>query len=54
MTCLWQWVSGRNFRINNFDDWVRLDLQYIDEWSLWLDVRILAKTVWAVVAGTGS
>jgi exopolysaccharide biosynthesis polyprenyl glycosylphosphotransferase len=52
ITCLWQ-VSGRN-RINNFDDWVRLDLQYIDRWSLWLDARILARTAWAVVAGTGS
>lgn len=51
MTCLWQ-VSGRN-RITNFDDWVRLDLEYIDKWSPWLDVRILARTLWAVVAGTG-
>lgn len=52
ITCLWQ-VSGRN-RINNFEDWVRLDLEYIDSWSLWLDFRILARTVWAVLAGTGS
>jgi exopolysaccharide biosynthesis polyprenyl glycosylphosphotransferase len=52
ITCLWQ-VSGRN-RINDFDDWVRLDLEYIDRWSLWLDFRILARTVWTVVAGTGS
>jgi len=52
MTCLWQ-VSGRN-RINNFDDWVKLDLEYIDNWSLWLDLRILVRTAWAVVAGTGS
>jgi exopolysaccharide biosynthesis polyprenyl glycosylphosphotransferase len=52
ITCLWQ-VSGRN-RINNFDDWVRLDLEYIDRWSLWLDLRILMRTAWAVVAGTGS
>jgi exopolysaccharide biosynthesis polyprenyl glycosylphosphotransferase len=52
MTCLWQ-VSGRN-RISNFDDWVRLDLEYIDQWSLWLDMRILARTVWAVVSGSGS
>lgn len=52
VTCLWQ-VSGRN-RINNFDDWVRLDLEYIDRWSLWLDFRILARTAWTVVAGTGS
>ena len=52
MTCLWQ-VSGRN-RIANFDDWVRLDLEYIDRWSLGLDMRILARTVWAVVSGAGS
>jgi exopolysaccharide biosynthesis polyprenyl glycosylphosphotransferase len=51
MTCLWQ-VSGRN-RINDFDEWVRLDLEYIDRWSLWLDFRILVRTVWAVAAGTG-
>ena len=52
ITCLWQ-VSGRN-TISDFDDWVRLDLEYIDNWSLWLDVKILARTAWAVVAGTGS
>jgi exopolysaccharide biosynthesis polyprenyl glycosylphosphotransferase len=52
MTCLWQ-VRGRN-RISQFDDWVRMDLEYIDQWSLWLDVKILVRTVWAVVAGTGS
>ena len=52
ITCLWQ-VSGRN-DIRDFDDWVRLDLEYIDNWSLWLDARILLRTAWAVVAGTGS
>lgn len=52
ITCLWQ-VSGRN-RINRFDDWVRMDLQYIDTWSLWLDFRILTRTVWVVLAGSGS
>lgn len=52
ITCLWQ-VSGRN-KISNFDDWVRLDLEYIDNWSLWLDVKILARTAWTVVAGSGS
>lgn len=51
ITCLWQ-VSGRN-RISNFDDWVRLDLEYIDRWSIWLDFRILARTLWTVLAGTG-
>jgi exopolysaccharide biosynthesis polyprenyl glycosylphosphotransferase len=51
ITCLWQ-VSGRN-RISDFDEWVRLDLEYIDRWNLWLDMRILARTVWTVVAGSG-
>jgi exopolysaccharide biosynthesis polyprenyl glycosylphosphotransferase len=52
ITCLWQ-VRGRN-QISDFDEWVRLDFEYIDRWSLALDVKILLKTVWAVVAGTGS
>ena len=52
ITCLWQ-VSGRN-KISSFDDWVRMDFEYIDNWSLWLDCRILIKTAWAVIAGTGS
>jgi exopolysaccharide biosynthesis polyprenyl glycosylphosphotransferase len=52
ITCLWQ-VSGRN-RISSFDDWVRLDLEYIDRWSLSLDMRILARTFGAVVSGSGS
>ena len=52
ITCLWQ-VMGRN-RINNFDDWVRLDLEYIRNRSLWVDCKILARTAWVVVRGTGS
>lgn len=52
ITCLWQ-VRGRN-KISSFDDWVRMDLEYIDNWSFWLDMKILAKTAWAVVAGSGS
>jgi exopolysaccharide biosynthesis polyprenyl glycosylphosphotransferase len=51
ITCLWQ-VNGRN-KINDFDDWVRLDLEYIDNWSLWLDVKILFRTAKTVIAGTG-
>lgn len=51
MTCLWQ-IRGRN-QIADFDDWVRLDLQYIDNWSLWLDFTILAKTAGTVIRGTG-
>jgi lipopolysaccharide/colanic/teichoic acid biosynthesis glycosyltransferase len=51
ITCLWQ-ISGRN-RINDFDEWVRLDLEYIDHWSLMLDFRILFWTAWTVVRGSG-
>jgi len=51
ITCLWQ-VSGRN-EITDFDEWVRLDLQYIRDWSLTLDLKILMKTVHEVFAGSG-
>jgi lipopolysaccharide/colanic/teichoic acid biosynthesis glycosyltransferase len=51
LTCLWQ-VRGRN-RINRFDEWAELDLQYIDHWSLALDIRILVQTVGVVVRGSG-
>jgi exopolysaccharide biosynthesis polyprenyl glycosylphosphotransferase len=51
ITCLWQ-VRGRN-RISDFDDWVRMDLEYIDNWSLWLDMKILMRTAWTLVRGTG-
>ncbi len=52
LTGLWQ-VSGRS-EIDNFDDVVKYDLQYIDGWSLTLDVKILLRTVWVVFAGKGS
>jgi exopolysaccharide biosynthesis polyprenyl glycosylphosphotransferase len=52
LTCLWQ-VSGRN-QISDFREWVRLDLEYIDNWSLWLDVKILLRTIPAVLRGTGA
>jgi exopolysaccharide biosynthesis polyprenyl glycosylphosphotransferase len=52
LTCLWQ-VSGRN-KITDFKDWVRLDLEYIDNWSIWLDIIILFRTIPAVVAGSGA
>ena len=51
ITCLWQ-VNGRN-KINDFDDWAKLDLEYIDNWSLWLDIKILLQTVRAVLKGSG-
>lgn len=52
ITCLWQ-VDGRN-EIRDLDDWVRMDLEYIDNWSLWLDFKLLLKTVPAVVSGRGA
>jgi exopolysaccharide biosynthesis polyprenyl glycosylphosphotransferase len=52
LTCLWQ-ITGRN-GIRNFDEWVALDLKYIDNWSLWLDAKILALTLPAVLRGVGA
>lgn len=51
ITCLWQ-VNGRSGV--SFDQWMLLDLKYMDEWSLWLDLKILAKTVPAVFRGAGA
>lgn len=52
ITCLWQ-VNGRN-TITDFDEWAKLDLAYIDNWSLWLDLKILFKTIPAVISGKGA
>ncbi len=52
LTCLWQ-ISGRN-DVSDFKEWVRLDLQYIDNWSLLLDLKILVLTLPAVVSGAGA
>lgn len=52
LTCLWQ-ISGRN-NIRDFSDWVKLDLEYIDNWSLWLDFKILCLTIPAVLSGNGA
>jgi lipopolysaccharide/colanic/teichoic acid biosynthesis glycosyltransferase len=51
ITCLWQ-VGGRS--TVSFDQWMLLDLKYLDEWSLWLDLKILARTVPAVLRGSGA
>jgi exopolysaccharide biosynthesis polyprenyl glycosylphosphotransferase len=51
ITGLWQ-VSGRN-AIKNFEDWVRIDLEYIDNWSLILDFKIAVKTILVVLSGSG-
>ena len=51
ITCLWQ-IMGRSS--TTFEKWMELDLQYIRTWSLWLDLEILAKTVPAVLKGSGA
>jgi lipopolysaccharide/colanic/teichoic acid biosynthesis glycosyltransferase len=45
-------VNGRSSV--QFEKWMELDMQYIDQWSLWLDLKILAKTMPAVLKGTGA
>jgi exopolysaccharide biosynthesis polyprenyl glycosylphosphotransferase len=52
LTCLWQ-ISGRN-NIQDFDRWMKLDLQYIDNWSPSLDLKILLRTIPAVLSGKGA
>jgi exopolysaccharide biosynthesis polyprenyl glycosylphosphotransferase len=52
LTGLWQ-TSGRN-HVTDFDEICRLDLRYIDNWSLWLDIKLLAKTVGMVAFGVGA
>jgi len=51
ITCLWQ-VQGRSSI--GFEQWMELDQKYLDEWSLWLDLKILAMTIPAVVRGSGA
>jgi exopolysaccharide biosynthesis polyprenyl glycosylphosphotransferase len=51
ITCLWQ-VNGRNNIA--FEEWMKLDLEYLDNWSLWLDAKILMKTVPVVLLGIGA
>ena len=52
LTCLWQ-VGGRN-EVSDFKEWVRLDLEDIDHWSLWLDFKILWRTIPVVLLGKGA
>ena len=52
LTCIWQ-ASGRN-DIKETDEWMKMDLEYIDNWSLWLDVKLLFKTVQTVVKAKGA
>jgi exopolysaccharide biosynthesis polyprenyl glycosylphosphotransferase len=51
ITCLWQ-VNGRSSL--PFHQWMELDLQYVRNWSLWLDLQILARTIPAVLRGSGA
>jgi exopolysaccharide biosynthesis polyprenyl glycosylphosphotransferase len=51
LTCLWQ-ISGRNDL--DFNRWMELDLEYIDSWSPWLDMKILVKTIPVVLTGKGA
>ena len=51
LTCLWQ-VNGR--RDIKFNEWMQMDLEYLDNWSLWLDFKILIKTIPAVFFGSGA
>ena len=52
LSCLWQ-IAGRN-QITDFDEWMRLDLKYIDNWSLWLDFKIICKTVLVLLTMKGA
>ncbi len=51
ITCLWQ-INGRSSI--PFEQWMELDMQYIDKWSLWLDLKILYRTIPAVLKGSGA
>ncbi len=51
MTCLWQIAPGRNDL--SFEEWMKLDLKYIDKWSLFNDFKILVLTAKAVLTGAG-
>ena len=52
LTCLWQ-ISGRN-EVKDFEEWVKLDLDYIDNWSIWVDLKILLGTIPVVVLAYGA
>jgi exopolysaccharide biosynthesis polyprenyl glycosylphosphotransferase len=51
ITCLWQ-INGRSSV--SFQEWMKWDLHYIDHWSFWLDVKVIAKTIPAVLKGVGA
>ncbi len=51
LTCIWQ-VWGRN-KVS-FQRWMEMDLYYIDHWTLWMDAKIMLRTIWTVLRGTGA
>jgi len=51
LTCIWQ-VSGRNQV--SFERWMEMDHEYIENWSIWLDLKILFATIPAVLFGRGA
>jgi len=51
LTCFWQITPNRNEV--RFEQWMKMDLKYIDNWSLWLDLKILSQTFWVVLTGAG-
>lgn len=51
ITCIWQ-ISGRNDV--DFEEWMEMDAEYVDRWSLWMDIKILAKTVPVVLGKNGA
>ncbi len=51
ITCLWQ-VNGRSNV--EFSEWMSYDLQYVDSWSIWLDAKLLVRTIPAVISGKGA
>jgi lipopolysaccharide/colanic/teichoic acid biosynthesis glycosyltransferase len=52
ITCIWQ-IAGRN-KIKTFKNWMNMDIDYIDNWNLWLDIKILLITVPVVLFGYGA
>jgi lipopolysaccharide/colanic/teichoic acid biosynthesis glycosyltransferase len=51
ITCFWQIQPNRNDI--GFNEWIKMDLAYIDNWSLWLDLKIMLRTAWVMVSGNG-
>jgi exopolysaccharide biosynthesis polyprenyl glycosylphosphotransferase len=51
ITCYWQIQPNRNDI--SFKEWMKLDLKYIDNWSLWVDTKIIFRTVWVMITGSG-